>query len=158
MITARDNTTGTIADGPNPHRRAGLGALALCLLAGLLPRAAQAQAQDPFAPFFERSARWQCRAKASYACGESDCRKESEGITILLDNKKKEYSRCDSRGCEPRAYTVTLAGLHTVISVEPHLFLKVLNDGAKFVEVTTLGMSTRLNFGACTVPGSEISR
>lgn len=158
MITARDNTMGAVANQPNSRRRGGLGALALCLFAGLPTQGAQAQAQDPFAPFFERSSRWQCRSKASYACGESDCRKESEGITILLDNKKKEYSRCDRRGCEPRAYTVTLAGLHTVISVEPHLFLKVLNDGAKFVEVTTLGMSTRLNFGACTVPGSEISR
>lgn len=130
--------------------RAALGILVLTAFFGsggvILP---EARAQDPFAPLFERASRWRCSAESSFVCDGKGCREAEVEITVHLNLEKREYSRCDRRGCEPRPFTVYPAGLHTVVSVEPHFFLKAANDGGSFVEISTLGTATRLNFGAC---------
>ncbi len=109
----------------------------------------EARAQDPFAPLFERAGRWRCTAESSFACDSKGCRQTEVEIVVQLDLKKREYSRCDRRGCEPRAFTIDPAGLYTVVSSELGSFLKIANDGGSFVEISTLGTATWLNFGRC---------
>ena len=109
----------------------------------------EARAQDPLAPLFERASRWRCTAESSFACDGKGCREAEVEIVVHLDLEKREYSRCDRRGCEPRAFTIYPAGLYTVVSDDPHFFLKAANDGGSFVEILTLGTATRLNFGRC---------
>ena len=98
---------------------------------------------------YERAPRWRCAIVQQYHCTEHGCREVPPTVTIVLDFARRRYERCDANGCGRHSLSVRTGGIYTTLSPGPGTFLKVVNDGSRFVEVTSAAMETFTGYGRC---------
>jgi len=104
---------------------------------------------DVTKPMFERASQWRCVPFRAQVCNSDGCRQTAPSIRIQLDFKARTYGRCDSKGCDTRAATVSAAGVFTSVTLSGGTFLKALNDGAEFIDVASSSTSAFINTGVC---------
>ena len=96
------------------------------------------------------STRYVCTTAEKYVCTMGvGCKAGVTGAWAVVDFATGEYQRCDARGCDTHAATVSPSG--QVINVEvpgKAAFIKVLPGGA-FSEVASAGTMTILSYGYC---------
>jgi len=68
-----------------------------------------------------------------------------------LNFSKGIYARCDSNGCEEFPLKIDKAGVFSILSTADRAgtFLKVVNDGSEFVEVSNIATAVLVQFGTC---------
>ena len=100
----------------------------------------------------ERGAKWRCHpTPRSFHCSKDGCNEVPDTVWFNLDFASLKYERCDMKGCDGYPMTSSTSGIYTIISLPSNsgAFLKAVNDGSEFVEVTTLGTATWNYFGQC---------
>jgi hypothetical protein len=92
---------------------------------------------------------WRCTPSTHFVCDASHCKNAQPIIWIELDFSKKQYRRCDQKGCDSYAMESSTAGIFTSVFINIGTLFKARNDGSDFVEVATLGTTTYNYFGKC---------
>ena len=129
----------------------------VAILFGLVAQAASQPGTDSkrLADLFgtklaDRSPKWRCDVTTQYVCSDQGCEQGRPTVWINIDFPANRYQRCDAKGCDAYSMQASAAGIYTTLALPQNgAFLKVINDGSAFVEVTSLGTGTLSGFGQC---------
>jgi hypothetical protein len=93
-----------------------------------------------------------CRIAEKHNCARKEgCKPSPTSVWNVVDLGRKQFSRCDSRGCDTYPATISESGIYLAIDVPGRgLFAKMLKDGTEIVEVASLGTSVLISFGTCS--------
>lgn len=102
-------------------------------------------------PLAQRSLHWMCIPSLQYVCTSEGCERIAALLHVNLDLEKKTYARCEGKGCDTYPMSFEASGIFTTVNLlgSGGTFLKVVNDGSEYVEVTSLHLAVLQNFGAC---------
>ena len=91
-----------------------------------------------------------CDIQSKVSCSSSGCIDNQPGAWNLIDIDSGRISRCDKKGCDQYAMTVTRSGAYLNIEVPGRgILVKMLTDGSDYLEVVTLGTTALVSHGTC---------
>jgi hypothetical protein len=92
-----------------------------------------------------------CEVASKFSCGSDGCTPVDTGSAFNLINlNESTFSRCDRKGCDEYAATITRSGVYLNINLPERAVLAKLDmTGDKYVEVVTLGTAVLISFGRC---------
>lgn len=98
-----------------------------------------------------RSTEWRCDVKLLTVCGNGRCEQGNiPPAWFLIDFKTNVYERCNERSCQKFTVQNTVNGPFTTLFVANRpLFLRLVNDGSAFIEVSSAGITSVNAFGSC---------
>ena len=98
----------------------------------------------------DRSSKWRCEITSQYVCNAKGCEQGQPTVWINVDFSANRYERCDIKGCDAYSMQTVVGGIYTTVALPKNgAFLRAVNDGSAFVEVTSLGRGTLSGFGQC---------
>lgn len=103
-------------------------------------------ASDPYS--------WQklkCSPITKISCDRTSCEPDNPSVWVVLDRQKREFSRCDVKGCDTYKADFNSSGAFTNIQGKAPMgtMIKVLGD-KKYIEIATIGLSSLVSSGSCT--------
>lgn len=100
---------------------------------------------------FSISPKWKCTITYQEVCSSEGCKNVKPSVWIELDAPMKAYRRCDKKGCNSNIMECSRSGIYTVCSGDTNhsFFIKILNDGTKFLEVASSMLGAFNGFGSC---------
>jgi len=116
------------------------------------PKPRPAAAASPLA---QRASKWWCGFKIQYSCRRDGCEpytfdplaKRPDENGLAIDFQNKTYKR---PGGKPHPFTARVKGDETRLLVPAQTaFLRIANDGSKFVDVISDGDWSISSFGSC---------
>jgi len=98
----------------------------------------------------KRGERWLCKPVTSNICGEEGCQrgKDSE-VKIYINFQRPLLSRCDHKGCDHYEDPPVVSGMYTFFANKGGYFLKILNDGTEYMEVSSIWLNAFIKYGTC---------
>lgn len=92
-----------------------------------------------------------CQITQKYNCSSNSCENVVPTITSHIDTKGSTYSRCDAKGCDDYRASVTKSGDFINIALPERGMLAKISIDNGFVEVATVGLTTLISYGVCSL-------